>query len=297
MTTVLSYLIDAISLGSIDALIALGIGVVFSLMGLVNFAYGDIITLGAYALFATVGVLSLWLGFAVLGLIVVTVGVALVMERVAFRPIRNADLTTMLITSFALSYTLQNAEILILGGRAKFVALPPFFSGYVSIGSLEIPNLSLFVIGMTVTLLVGLRLFLNRTPLGLQMSAAAADFPMARLLGVRANRVIAVAFGISGLFAAAVAFALVAQLGQVNPTLGLLPVLIGFAGVIVGGMGSLVGAAVGGFMLGFLTTILQATLPSSLSPFRDAFLFTLVIVFLLFRPQGLFPGRYVVERV
>lgn len=297
MTTVLSYLIDAISLGSIDALIALGIGVVFSLMGLVNFAYGDIITLGAYALFATVGVLSLRLGVAVLGLIVVTVGVALVMERVAFRPIRNADLTTMLITSFALSYTLQNAEILILGGRAKFVALPPFFSGYVSIGSLEIPNLSLFVIGMTVTLLVGLRLFLNRTPLGLQMSAAAADFPMARLLGVRANRVIAVAFGISGLFAAAVAFALVAQLGQVNPTLGLLPVLIGFAGVIVGGMGSLVGAAVGGFMLGFLTTILQATLPSSLSPFRDAFLFTLVIVFLLFRPQGLFPGRYVVERV
>jgi branched-chain amino acid transport system permease protein len=297
VTTALNYLVDAISLGSIDALIALGIGVVFGLMGLVNFAYGDIITLGAYALFATVGVLSLWLGLAVPVLIVVTVGVALAMERVAFRPIRNADLTTMLITSFALSYTLQNAEILLLGGRAKFVALPPFFSGYVSIGSLQIPNLSLFVIGMTVVLLVGLRLFLSRTPLGLQMSAAAADFPMARLLGVRANRVIAVAFGISGLFAAAVAFALVAQLGQVNPTLGLLPVLIGFAGVIVGGMGSLVGAAVGGFMLGFLTTILQAALPPSLSPFRDAFLFTLVIVFLLFRPQGLFPGRHTVERV
>jgi branched-chain amino acid transport system permease protein len=150
---------------------------------------------------------------------------------------------------------------------------------------------------MTVVLLVGLQVFLNRTPLGLQMLAAAADFPMARLLGVRANRVIAAAFGISGLFAAAVSFALVAQLGQVNPTLGLLPVLIGFAGVIVGGMGSLVGAAVGGFTLGFLTTILQATLPDSLSPFRDAFLFTLVIVFLLFRPQGLLPGRYTVERV
>ena len=297
MNTVISYLIDAISLGALDALIALGIGVVFGLMGLVNFAYGDVITLGGYALYGTVGVMSLWLGLAIPLLIACTVGVALLMERIAFRPIRNADLTTMLITSFALAYTIQNAEILLLGGRVKFLALPPFFSGYVTVGALQIPNLSLFVIGMTVVLLLGLRFFLNRTPLGLQMLAAAADFPMARLLGVRANRVIAVAFGISGLFAAAVAFALVAQLGQVNPTLGLLPVLIGFAGVIVGGMGSLVGAALGGFTLGFLTVILEATLSGSLSPFRDAFLFTLVILFLLFRPQGLLPGRHTVERV
>jgi branched-chain amino acid transport system permease protein len=297
VTTVIGYLVDAISLGSLDAMIALGIGVVFGLMGLVNFAYGDVITLGAYTLYAVIGVLAFPFLGGIVVVVVVAVAVALAMERIAFRPVRNADPTTMLITSFALSYTLQNLEILVVGARAKFVALPAFFSGFVVAGPLQIPNLSLFVIAMTAVLLFGLRLFLRRTALGVQMSAAASDFAMARLLGVRANRVIAVAFGISGLFAAAASFALVAQLGQVNPTLSLLPILIGFAGVIIGGLGSLGGATLGGFLLGFMTTVLQAVLPAGLSPFRDAFLFTLVIAFLLFRPQGLLPGRTSPERV
>lgn len=296
MNVVISYLIDAISLGSLDALIALGIGVVFGLMGLVNFAYGDVITLGAYVLFAAIGVFALSFGISVVLMIVVAVGIALLMERVAFRPVRHADPTTMLITSFALSYTIQNLEILTVGARAKFVALPSFFSDYITLGPLQIPNLSLFVIAMTAILLVGLMTFLRRTSLGIQMQAAAADFAMARLLGVKTNRVIAAAFAISGVFAAAASFALVAQLGQVNPSLGLLPVLIGFAGVIIGGLGSLAGATLGGFALGFLTIVLQAVLPTSLSPFRDAVLFTLVIAFLLVRPQGLLPGRTTVER-
>jgi branched-chain amino acid transport system permease protein len=297
VNTAIGYLIDAISLGALDAMIALGIGVVFGLMGLVNFAYGDIITLGAYALYAAIGVLALSLGSSILILVLVTVVVALVMERVAFRPVRTADPTTMLITSFALSYILQNLEILLIGARAKFVALPPFFSGFVSVADLRISNLSLVVIAATAVLLVGLRYFLTRTSLGVQMSAASADFEMARLLGVRANRVIAAAFGISGLFAAAASFAIVAQLGEVNPSLSLLPVLTGFAGVVIGGLGSLGGAALGGFLLGFLTTLLQAALPTELTPFRDAFLFTLVIAFLLFRPQGVLPGRNMLERV
>ncbi len=297
MSTFIGYIVDAISLGSLDALIALGIGVVFGLMGLVNFAYGDIITLAAYTLVAAIGIFALPFGVAIVLMIAVPIGIALLMERVAFRPVRRADPTTMLITSFALSYTLQNLEILALGARARFVALPDFFSGFIRLGPLQIPNLSLFVIATTLVLLVGLTTFLRQTSLGIQMSAAAADFAMARLLGVKANRIIAAAFGISGLFAAAAAFALVAQLGQVNPTLGLLPVLIGFAGVIIGGLGSLAGATVGGFALGFLTIMLQAVLPESLSPFRDAVLFTLVIAFLLVRPQGLLPGRSFAERV
>jgi branched-chain amino acid transport system permease protein len=290
VNTAIGYLIDAISLGALDAMIALGIGVVFGLMGLVNFAYGDIITLGAYALYAAIGVLALSFGSSILIVLLVTVAVAFVMERVAFRPVRTADPTTMLITSFALSYILQNLEIILIGARAKFMALPPFFSGFVALGDLRISNLSLIVIATTAVLLFGLRYFLTRTSLGVQMSAAASDFEMARLLGVRANRVIAAAFGISGLFAAAASFAIVAQLGAVNPTISVLPVLTGFAGVVIGGLGSLGGAALGGFLLGFLTTLLQAVLPASLAPFRDAFLFTLVIAFLLFRPQGILPA-------
>jgi branched-chain amino acid transport system permease protein len=191
---------------------------------------------------------------------------------------------------------LQNLDTIIFSSRTKSVAVPGFFSNQFNVGSLQIPNLDVVTIGVTAILLLGLRYFFQRTPLGLQILAAASDFSMARLLGVRANRVIAVAFGISGLLAGVVAFTLIAQLGDVTPALGVQPVLIGFAGVIIGGMGSLVGAALGGFLLGALTIILQAILPLSARPFRDAILFGIVILFLLFRPQGLVSSSYVVER-
>jgi branched-chain amino acid transport system permease protein len=293
MDTVIRYTIDAISLGAMDALIALGIGLVFGLMRLVNFAYGDLITSGAYVLYVLAGVA---LGIALPVMLLVVIILALLQERIAFRPLRDADPMTLLVTSFSLSYLLQNLEIMIFNSRTKGIALPPFLSGQFTVAGLEIPNLDIVTIGITAFLLLALRLFLSRTALGLQILAAASDFSMARLLGVRANMVIAVAFGISGLLAGVVAFVLIAQLGDVTPTLGVQPVLIGFAAVIIGGMGSLTGAALGGFILGALTIALQASLPLSLRPFRDAFLFAIVILFLLLRPQGLVASSYVSER-
>lgn len=293
MTTVLRYIIDGISLGSIDGLIALGLGLVFGLMRLVNFAHGDLVTTGAYALFALAG---LSFGLALPIMLVAVVVTALLMERVAFRPLRDADPMTLLITSFSLSYLLQNLDTIIFSSRTKSVAVPAFFSNQLNVGSLQIPNLELVTIGITVALLLALRVFFSRTALGLQILAAASDFSMARLLGVRANRVIAVAFGLSGLLAGVVSFILIAQLGDVTPSLGVQPVLIGFAGVIIGGMGSLVGATLGGFLLGAATIALQATLPLSARPFRDAFLFGIVILVLLLRPQGLISSAYVAER-
>ena len=293
MTTVLRYAIDAISLGAMDALIALGLGLVFGLMRLVNFAHGDLVTTGAYALFFLAGVSF---GIALPLMLVIVVVLALVMERVAFRPLRDADPMTLLVTSFSLSYLLQNLDTIIFNSRTKSIALPNFLSNQFTVGSLQIPNLDIVTIGVTVALLLGLRFFFAHTPLGLQILAAASDFSMARLLGVRANRVIAVAFGLSGLLAGVVAFTLIAQLGDVTPSFGIQPVLIGFAGVIIGGMGSLVGASLGGFLLGVTTIVLQASLPLTARPFRDAFLFSIVILFLLLRPQGLVSSSYVVER-
>jgi branched-chain amino acid transport system permease protein len=293
MDTFIRYTIDAISLGAMDALIALGIGLVFGLMRLVNFAYGDLVTSGAYALYVLSGVA---LGIALPVMLLVVVILALLQERIAFRPLRDADPMTLLVTSFSLSYLLQNLDTMIFNSRTKGIALPTFFSDQFTVAGLEIPNLDLVTIGVTAALLLGLRYFLSKTALGLQILAAASDFSMARLLGVKANMVIAVAFGISGLLAGVVAFVLVAQLGDVTPTLGVQPVLIGFAAVIIGGMGSLTGAALGGFILGALTIALQASLPLSLRPFRDAFLFAIVILFLLLRPQGLVASSYVAER-
>jgi branched-chain amino acid transport system permease protein len=293
MTTFLHYAIDAISLGAMDALIALGLGLVFGLMRLVNFAHGDLITTGAYMLFVLAGVS---IGIALPIMLITVIVVALALERIAFRPLRDADPMTLLVSSFAVSYLLQNLDNIIFNSRTKSIALPTFFSNQFTVANLQIPNLDLVTIGVTAVLLIGLRLFFARTATGVQMLAAASDFSMARLLGVRANRVIALAFAMSGLLAGVVSFVLIAQLGDVTPVLGIQPVLIGFAGVIIGGMGSLVGAALGGFLLGALTIALQATLPLSLRPFRDAFVFGLVIVFLLVRPQGLVSSAYVAER-
>jgi branched-chain amino acid transport system permease protein len=293
MTQAFGYAVDGIALGAIDALIALGLAVVFGLLRLVNFAHGDLVTTGAYAMFVFSG---LAFPLVIPLMLIVVVVVALLLERVAFRPLRRVDPMTLLVTSFSLSYLLQNLDIIAFSSRPKSVSVPSFLGETFSVGTLDIPKLDVVSVALTLVLLLSLRLFLSRTSLGLQMVASASDFTMARLLGVRANRVIASAFAISGILAAAVSFVLISQLGNVSPQLGVQPVLIGFAAVIIGGIGSLVGASVGGFLLGFTTIMLQAYLPQSLTPFRDAFLFMLVIVFLLFRPQGLVPGRYSRER-
>lgn len=291
--TAIRYLIDAVSVGALYALITLGLALVLGLMRLVNFAHGDLITAAAYSLFVCA---AIPFGAAVVIMVAVVVVLALLMQRVAFQPLRDADPMTLLIASFAVDYLLQHVTILGFSSRTKTVALPNVFSTTLTVGSLHIATLDVITVVMTAILLFALVVFCNRTMFGLQILAAASDFRMARLLGVRANRVIAAGFAISGLLAAAVGLILVARAGEMTPTLGLEPVLIGFAGVIIGGTGSLVGASLGGFGLGFVTILLQWLLPDSLRPFRDAAVFLLVIGFLLFRPQGLIPGRFSLER-
>ena len=280
----LQYLVDALSLASLYALVALGIAMVFGIMQLVNFAHGELIMIGGYTLL----VLSTqpWI-VAGMGVVAVVVIAALVMERVAFRPVRGAPPTTLLITSFAVSYLLQNVAIIATGDRPKTIALPAVLIQSVQVGGLQVQELHLVTMALTVILVVALVLFLKYTALGVQMRAAAEDFQMARLLGVRADRVVASAFAISGLLAGTVALLLVAQTDLLTPTMGVQLVLVGFVATVIGGMGSLTGAGLGGALLGVLTVGLQALLPTELRPFRDAFSFLVVISLLVLRPQGI----------
>lgn len=294
MDTVLQNAIDALSLGGLYALLALGIAVIYGIMQLINFAHGELIMIGAYALFLFSAEPLL---MVVAAATAVTIAAAIGMERIAFRPVRKADPSTLLITSFAVSFMLQSLAITIFGARPKSVSLTPLATEQIAIGDIRIAKLSIFTILLTGVLLAALALFLKRTPLGIQMRAAAEDFEMARLLGVRANRVIAAAFAISGLLAAVAAILLVAQSGTLSPTMGLTPVIIAFVATIMGGMGSLKGAAVGGAILGTLTVTLQVVLPLELRPYRDAFLFSAVILVFLFRPQGLVVSAGTQERV
>src|SRR4051794_14399375 len=295
MSQTIQYVINGFSLGSLYALFALGIALVFGIMGLINFAHGELIMAGGFALVVFQNP-SAWL--RVLLVVLVVIVLALAMERVAFRPVRRADPETMLVTSFAVSFLLQSLAILIFGGLPHSVRpLSSVSSESFTIGGVHIQYLDVFAVATTVTIVIALGLFLSRTTIGVQMRAAAENFTTARLMGVKANTVIATAFALSGFLAAVACMFLVAQTGIVEPSMGLAPVLAAFIATIIGGLGSLPGAVLGGYLLGAITVALQVTLPLNLRPYRDAFVFAALIAILILRPQGLLVARSQYKRV
>jgi branched-chain amino acid transport system permease protein len=287
-------LVDAVSVGGLYALTALGIGLIFGVMRLINFAHSQLIMAAGYAVlvFFTQSV-----ALAIFGAIVASVVLALLIERAAFRPLRSADPATLLIASFAVSFFLEKTMIMFVGSRPKGVDFLPALAGQVEIAGIRLQLLQLVTILVCVVLLVATTWFLRATRLGLEMRAAAENFRMAEVLGIRSDRVIAAAFAISGLLAAAVACLFVAQTGVVQPRMGLALVIIAFVGTVIGGLGSLPGSALGGFLVGVATILLQALLPPDLRVFREAFLFVAVTIVLLLRPQGLIPAPGLKERI
>jgi branched-chain amino acid transport system permease protein len=276
MDIFLQQILNAISLGGIYALLALGLAVVFSIVSLINFAHGELMTVAGYGLFFAVAAqvplpLALLIGVAMAAL------AAMLTERLAFRPMRKADPTALLLTSFAVSAILRVLFQNGISARAKPVPLPPALSGTIDIGFARLGTVALTV-------------FLNRTTLGKAMRAAAEDFQVLRLMGIRANRVIAVAFAVSGILAGISAALWVAQRGSVDPLMGFVPVLKAFVAAVIGGLGSLSGAVAGGFALGILEVLFQAFLPEAALPFRDAFVLGVVVLILLWRPDGLIPA-------
>jgi branched-chain amino acid transport system permease protein len=304
MTGLVQNAIDAIALGSLFALVALGIGLIFGIMRLINFAHGDFIMLGAYALIVPSSAVtaSLLIGawptpLLIGGVCLIVILVALASERLAFRPVRTAAPSVLLITSFALSFFFEHLVIMIYGGRPKAVNLWSGLAEPIILAGVRIPKLQLITIAVTIVLLLLLVLFLKRTPMGVAMRAASEDFRMARLLGVRANRVIAAAFAISGFLAAVVSLLLVAQTGVLSYQMGVPLVLFAFAATVVGGMGSLAGAVLGGFIVGVASVFFQVVLPIDWRPNRDVWVYGMILVILLLRPSGLIKVRSVTERV
>lgn len=297
-------MIDAIALGSLYALVALAIGLVFGVMRLINFAQADYITVGAYSLVVPTTSATPALMFGALPwalmifCVVLTVtALALLTERLAFRPLRNTDTTTLLISSFAVSYFLQSLILMFHGGRPKTINIGEGLTSAVHLFGLRIPGVQILTMVVAVTLLVALVFFLRKTSLGVQLRAASENFQMARLLGVPANLVIAVAFAISGLLGGAISLLFVVQTGSLDIKMGLMPTVYAFFATVIGGIGSLPGAVLGGYIVGILSVLLQAYLPEDIRPFRDAVVFSIVILILLARPHGLFVTAGAKERV
>jgi branched-chain amino acid transport system permease protein len=289
MSLLIQQLVNAISLGGVYALLALGLAIVYSIVGLINFAHGELMTVAGYGLFFALLVGS-GLPAAVLVGILVAMTVAMATERFAFRPMRRADINGLMLTSFAVSLIIKVALQNGISARPIPIAMPAGLSGALDLGFATIGIIPLLSIATTVAAVVALNLFLQRTMMGTAMRAAAQDFTVVRLMGIRANTVVMLAFALSGILAGVSAMLWIAQRGSVDPLMGLVPVLKAFIATVIGGLGSLTGAVAGGFVLGILEVTFQAFLPASAQPFRDAFVLSLVIVILLARPNGLIPA-------
>jgi branched-chain amino acid transport system permease protein len=287
----IQQLINALSLGALYALLALGLAAVFGVLGLLNFAYGELVTIAGYTMFA---LQDTGLPLVVVVLIAVAAGVvgSLVMELVAFRPLRDASFVTVLFSSFAVAVIVQNLVRQFVSPRPQGVPPPGWFDSVLRMGPLVISAQSLVTLAVGAVAVVVLGTLLQRSRWGLAMRAAAADFETVRLMGARANRIISLAFAVSGLLAGIAGILWVARRGTVTPAMGFVPILKAFIAVVIGGLGSLQGAMIGGFVLALVEVGLEVLLPSGARPFTDAFSLLIVVAILYFRPQGLV-GRQV----
>lgn len=284
MNQLIQSLVDALSAGATLGLAALSIGLVFGVIRLANFAAGEIITASAYSVIFT------WqLGWYVAIPIAIIIGVilSLLMEIGVFSRMRTATPATLLVASFALSFLLQRIYEMLFTNNVQTAAVAPELARSINIGGIRIQMLSVATIIIAAVLLFGLIQFLNRSIWGLQLQAAAADFRTARLVGIPASRVIGLSFALSGILAAAVAFVSTVQTGAVGPTFGVPIVILALIGAVIGGIDKIYGALAGGFLVGFVTSMLASWLPSDMSNFKDAYVFLFVIIVLIFRPNGL----------
>ena len=292
-------LVDAVGLGAVYALMAVGIGLVFGMLRLVNFAYGQLIMAGAYTLAFTSG----WpVAGSVLACFGVVIALSFLMDGVVFRPLRTQSPAVMLVTTFAVAFLLQ-AVALILDIRDGTIGEPAVsiasLNEVVTVHGVDIRKVTILAVVVAIVALGLLALLLGRTTIGLQMRAAATDFRTARLLGVKADRVIGAAVLLSGILAATVAVILTVQNPLVSPDFALKETIVVLVGVVVGGIDRLWTATLGGFAIGFATGVINGALPTDKTVFLPSVVFALVILVLLLRPAGLFARGQsaLVERV
>jgi branched-chain amino acid transport system permease protein len=275
---------------------AVGVGLVFGVLRLVNFAYGQLVMAGAFALaLGSQWNWPTWLSIVLCFVVVLVLSGLL--DRIVFRPLRGQSPAVMLVTTFAIAFLLQSIALIWFGPLGKIATSVAPLNQPWSIRGVDIRKISVVAIVVTIVCLALLQLLLMRTTVGLQMRAASLDFETARLLGVRANRVIAGAVLVSGALAAVVAVILTVQNPLVTPDFALQDTIVVLAGVVLGGLNRPIPATLGGFSIGFATGLLGGALPTAQSQYLPTFIFVAVILVLLVRPDGLFVRRPATQRL
>ncbi len=282
----LQSLANAITLGSLYALVAIGYTMVYGILRLINFAHGEIFMMSMYFAFyfVTAAMLPWYLAF--LFAIACTGILGIIIERAAYRPLREAPRISLLISSIGVSYLLQNLAVVLFSGIQKQFPPVAMFQDVITIANVRIQKLSIYVPLITAVLVIVLLYLVNKTKIGMAMRASSKDFETSRLMGINVNRVIAVTFCIGSVLAAVGAIMWGLKYPKIEPYVGTLPGLKCFIAAVIGGIGNIKGAVIGALLLGFIEIFIVLFFPA-LSGYKDAFAFVALIVILLVRPSGL----------
>ncbi len=289
----LSYLISGISLGSVYAIIALGYTMVYGIAKMLNFAHGDVIMIGGYISFCAMFYLGLPSIVATILAVIVCTALGIVIERLAYKPLRSASSLAVLITAIGVSYFLQNSALLIWDAAAR--VYPPVVKDSLKLfdGRLSVPYISILTISACIVIMLALTVFVNRSKMGKAMRACSEDKAAAQLMGINVNATISMTFAIGSALAAIAGVLLCSFTTSLMPTTGSMPGIKAFTAAVFGGIGSIPGAFLGGLLLGIIEAMAKAYISTNLA---NAIVFAVLIVVLLVKPAGLL-GRYVPEKV
>ncbi|GMO32810.1 MAG: branched-chain amino acid ABC transporter permease [Termitinemataceae bacterium] len=291
----LQDIINALSLGSLYALIAIGYTMVYGILRLINFAHGDVFMLGGYIAFYAISVFFMpwWVAFIVAFGLTGIFGIGL--ERAAYAPLRSSPKISIMISAIGASFLMENLATVIFGGRPKGFPVPEIFNTPIQIGNLYVAIVSIVIPVITIALLIVLQFLVHKTKTGMAMRAVSTDLNAARLMAIDVNKIVSWTFGIGSVLAAVGGVLWAVRYPQLNPTMGMMPGLKCFIAAVIGGIGNISGAVLGGFLLGFLEIMTVAFLPT-LTGYRDAFAFILLIIVLMVKPSGLL-GKNQIEKV
>ena len=288
----IQLLLFGTTVGSLYALIAIGYTMVYGILRLINFAHGDIFMMAGF--FMVYLCSSVNLAVAIPLVLLLTVILGMLVERVAYKPLREAPRMSVMISAIGVSYLLQNLATYITGGIARAYPDVPFLTQVVTIGGLSIKRITIITPILTILLVIVLVLLIKKTKIGMAMRAVSRDFSTAQLMGIRINSVISTTFIIGSFLAAVASILYFANYGQVSPMIGAMPGLKAFVAAVFGGIGSIPGAVLGAFIIGICESFIKAN--ETIAVFSNAFTFALLIIILLWKPNGLF-GQKLTEKV
>ncbi|WAJ28181.1 branched-chain amino acid ABC transporter permease [Antarcticirhabdus aurantiaca] len=283
----LSQIVNGLVLGAMYALIAIGFSMIYGIVRLINFAHGDIFAIGAFAALGSIALAGLPFPIAVLAVLTAGALVGLLVERAAFRPMRGAPQVTGFIASLAVAIIIENLAVMTITAQPRTFAVPAWLGTLVPLGGISVRVVDLAIVGLALVLMAALVAFVRFTRTGMAMRATAENYAVARLMGIDIDRMIALAFAIGSALAAVAGLMWGAKYGQISPLMGTVPGLKAFVAAVIGGVGSISGAVLGGFVLGLAEVLFVGLLPSEFSAFRNAFVFAALILVLLVMPNGL----------